>query len=221
MHMHSMAGFVLPTPAQYLFLALIVKKKTKHVHLNFVVEKTQECGILVQDTRSRNSFLKKCDHLSTLPRALMQWRSTWMLPNTKPNIVKAISRMYYITDSTNIECCKKGQPEWTSTQHTAPCRMDACGWVNRHNFSLYSCVLTINIHLPALYCSPAHQEGLFNGTKSTATTDAMVWEISTWQTNKTKQNKLPSFTYRFNPWSVKFGLRNPELIFGGVTLYHG
>jgi hypothetical protein len=40
--MHNVAGFVLPTPAQYLILALIAKKKTKHVHLNFVVEKTQE-----------------------------------------------------------------------------------------------------------------------------------------------------------------------------------
>jgi hypothetical protein len=27
-----------------------------------------------------------------------------------------------------------------------------------------------------------------------------------------KQNKPPSFTDRFNPWNVKFGLRNPDLI---------
>jgi hypothetical protein len=38
---------------------------------------------------------------------------------------------------------------------------------------------------------------------------------------QTKQNKLASFIDRFNPWNVKCGLRNPDLIFGGVTLYHG
>jgi hypothetical protein len=82
--------------------------------------------------------------------------------------------------------------------------------VNSNNFSLYSWekpttivsyVLTINMHLPALYCTPAHQEGLFNGTNSNNRYHGLG-DLN--MTNK--QNKLPSFIDRFNPWNVKFEL---------------
>ncbi len=50
-----------------------------------------------------------------------------------------------------------------------------------------SCTVGLNIVKPVQFSAPPTAWELFNGTKS-STRDTGVWEISMWQTNKTKQS---------------------------------
>jgi hypothetical protein len=83
--------------------------------------------------------------------------------------------------------------------------------VKRNKFSLYSSeklATMVTNHQHASTCIVLHPWLIKKGFSMVprAQQQQMPWFGRSQHDKQTKQNKLPSFIYGFNPWNVKFGL---------------